>query len=70
MHENVKKWIAFYAAVDDPLDSAIKGCTWGHFDGELKDALSDLYEDAQERACKDPVEVALELYLWLPLLMQ
>ena len=40
------------------------------FDGELKDALSDLYEDAQERACKDPVEVALESYLWLHLLMQ
>ena len=61
---------AFYAAVDDPLDSAIKGCTWGHFGGARKDAFNDLYKDAQERACEDPVEVALELHLWLHLLMQ
>ena len=27
MHENVKKEAVFCAAVDDPLDSAIKGCT-------------------------------------------
>ena len=61
---------AFYAAVDDPLHSAIKGRTWGHFDDARKDAFNDLYKDAQLRACEDPVEVALELHLWLHLLMQ
>ena len=30
MHKNMKKKDAFYAAVDDSLDSATKGCTLGY----------------------------------------
>ena len=39
---------AFYAAVDDPLDSAIKGAPDGTLVGVAKDELSNLHKDAKE----------------------
>ena len=65
---------AFYAAVDDPLDSQSRGAAEGTFDGPPKDALRDFHKDehkgAFEVALKGALGVALVLHLGLYLLMQ
>ena len=45
--KNCEEKDAFYYAVDNPLDSAIKGCAKGTFDGARKDGISDLPKYAQ-----------------------
>ena len=51
-----------------------RGAPEGRIDGAPKDALRYLHEDAQEGSCevalKGARKVALELHLWLHLLMQ
>ena len=56
------------------LTVQLKGAPEGAFDIAPQDALSDYYKDAQEGVfefeLKGALEVALELHLWLDLLIQ
>ena len=60
---------ALSVAVDDPLDSAIKGAA-----GEPEDVISNLHKDAQKGAFGDIIKsshgVLLYQHLWLHLLIQ
>ena len=52
---------SFYAAFDDPLDSAIKGAPTGKLQDASKDALSDHHKDAEEGAFEVALKGALKL---------
>ena len=68
--QNYEEKDAFYAAVDDSLDSVTKGAPEVTFDGACKDALRDLHKDAQKGVCEVALKGAFEVALEFHLLMQ
>ena len=72
--QKCKEKDAFYAVLMIHLTVRSRGAPEAKFDDAPKDTLSDLHKDAQDGACevalKSPLDIALELPLWLHLLIQ